>query len=376
MRKSSVLLSILLCVGASACAASPDQTSAVEPLDAPPTIAPTVPPTVTEAPTELPTETPIPEATAAPTESGEFISPYTPSAPLGTGTSLDPIVLQLNLSEGAAYRIRTLTSQTVSQDFQGLTLETDQQSGFEYTYTVTMQESDGSAWIDVTYTRALYEIDSTLGTVSYDSADPGPVPEGVEAIAAIVGSGFSIRVLPDGEILEIQGLEEMYDQMLAALETEDPQLRSTFELAFREQFGERALKEQLGSLLFEFPEQPISVGDSWNTTQETTVIAPMVVENTYTLLDFDQDQALIEVSSTVRLATEEGGLNMGLMVLDFTMTGAQEGQIQVDLKTGLSNSVVNQILTGEMTAEIEGEQITIPMTIDQTVQVESVQIAP
>lgn len=366
------LFAALLAVTIAACASVPEPTATPTPAD---TATPL--PRATETETPQPTNTPEPTPTAVPTESGEFISPYTPSVPSGSGASLDPVVLQLDLQEGAIYRIRLLSSQDLSQTFEGQNIDIGQKIGFEYTYSVTSLESDGSAWVDVTYTRALYETDTPFGTESYDSADPpGRIPEGAEGFAAIVGTGFLMRIATDGEILEIEGLEQMYDQMLSEMNLTDPDMLQAFDLTFRDQYSEQAMKDQLGNLLFEFPEGSIKVGDSWTSIQESNAILPIVAENTYSLLEFDENTALIEVRSEIQAGAAEGGADTGLFGLDFTLTGSQEGLIQVDLETGLSNSNVDQVLFGEMTIVIEGEEISVPLNILQTIQVESVQLAP
>lgn len=367
------VLATLLLVAAAACTAVPSP-AATTPTPTE-TSTPELAATTTEAP--LPTHTPEPTVTPVPTESGEFISPYTPSAPTGSGASLDPVVLQLDLEEGALYRIRMLTTQTLSQNFEGQIFEIGQNIGFEYTYSVTSREADGSAWVDVAYTRVLFETDTPFGTDSYDSADPpSQIPEGAEGFAAIVGSGFSMRIAPDGEVLEIEGLEQMYDRMLSEMDFTDLETRQAFELTFREQFNEQTMKDQISSLLFEFPEGTLQVGDTWSSTQETTAMLPIVVENTYTLLDFDENTALIEVRSEISTGSGEGGIDLGLLDFEFTIMGTQEGMIQVDLRTGLANSVVDQTLSGEMKIVVEGEELTVPIDILQTVQVESVQLAP
>ena len=359
----------------SACTGAPEPTA---------TPTPTEPasPVPTATATELPAATEIPEpvATTAPTEipqSDEFISPYTPSAPLGSEASLASVVLQLDLEEGAVYRIRTLTTQDISQSFEGQTFEIGQIMGFEYMYTVTSREPDGSAWVDVSYTRAIFESETPLGTESYDSADSsGQIPEGAEGFAAVVGTGFSMKIGSDGEILEIEGLDEMLDQILSGLNLPDAEMRQAFELTMRQQYSEQAMKEQLGNLLFDFPEGSLQVGDSWSSTQESHVMLPIIAETTYTLLDFDENMALIEVRSEIRTGEGEGGMDFGLFAFDFTISGTQTGTIQVDLNTGLANSVIDQILLGEMTMLIEGEEVNVPLNINQTVQVESAQLVP
>jgi len=368
------VLAALLVVTVSACTGAPEPTATPKPS---PTDTATPLPTATETETPAPTETPQPTATLAPTESGEFISPYTPSAPTGSGASLDPLVLRHSFQDGAVYRIRILQTVNLSQSFEGQALDISQQVGFEYTFSVTSVDPDGSAWVDIVYTRALYETDTPFGADKYDSADPsGVIPAGAQGIAAIIGGGYSMRIGPDGEILEVEGLDEMLDRILAGMDLPDPEMRQAFELTFREQFGEQAMKDQLGNLLFEFPEGSLQVGDTWATTQETTALVPIVVENTFTLLGFDESTALIEVRSEISAGTGEGGMKLGLFAFDFTISGSQEGLIQVDLETGLSNSTIDQVLTGEMTIVAEGEEITVPINILQTIQVESVQIAP
>jgi len=365
----SAVTLISACTGAPEATASPTPTEPASPV-----------PSATA--TELPaaTETPEPAATATSTEipqSDEFISPYTPSAPSGSGASLDPVVLQLDLEEGAVYRIRTLTTQDISQSFEGQTFEIGQKMGFEYTYTVTSREPDGSAWVDVMYTRAIFESETPFGSDSYDSANsPSQIPEGAEGFAAVVGTGFSMKIGSDGEILKIEGLDEMLDQILSALDLPDAEMRQAFELTMRQQYSEQAMKDQLGNLLFDFPEGSLQVGDSWSSTQESNVMLPIIAETTYTMLDFDENTALIEVRSEIRTGEGEGGMDFGLFAFDFTIAGTQEGTIQVDLNTGLANSVIDQILMGEMMMVIEGEEISVPLNINQTVQVESVQLAP
>ena len=168
----------------------------------------------------------------------------------------------------------------------------------------------------------------------------------------------------------------MLDQILSELDLPDGEVRQALELTMRQQYSEQAMKDQLGNLLFDFPEGSLQVGDSWSSTQESNVMLPIIAETTYMLLDFDENTALIEVRSEIRTGEGEGGMDFGLFAFDFTISGTQAGTIQVDLNTGLANSVIDQILLGEMTMVIDGEEVNVPLNINQAVQVESVQLPP
>lgn len=59
--------------------------------------------------------------------------------------------------------------------------------------------------------------------------------------------------------------------------------------------------------------------------------------------------------------------------MGLNISGTQEGLIPVDLQTGLANSIIEQTISGEMSFVVEEEEITVPMNIRQTIQVESLQ---
>jgi hypothetical protein len=330
----------------------------------PPTPTPTLTPTPT--PTFTPTSTPTPTLTSTPTP--------TPT-PTITPTAA-PIVMKVNLSQGDIIRIRMTSDQKLSQDLgEGQMQEIDQTIGYGYTYTVTEVDPDGNYWVDVTYDWILIEQDAPQATFKYDSADPPDVtPPEAMSYHAMVGKGFSLLMSPQGQTLEVTGLEELYAAILDDMEIEDQELRLQMEEMLNTQFGEEALKDQCNNIIIDYPEDALKVGDTWQGSMEATSPFPMIVQTTYVLTAIEGDTATLDVSSTISPHPEAEPLDLVFATVIYNMSGEQHGTAEYDLKTGWTRySEITQSMVGEMILTMEGEEYTIPMTMEATTIVEMIE---
>jgi hypothetical protein len=280
----------------------------------------------------------------------------------------------MNLQVGEVYQIRMISDQQISQSVEGETQDTLQTFGYGYTYTVTDVDENGNIWVDARYNWALFEQDGPLGSVSYDSDNPPEViPDAAIGFHGLVGNGFSIKFSPDGLILDITGLDEMYAGMLDDMGITDDTTRAQMEQVFQEQFGEEALSEQLNNIILQLPGEAIQVGDTWTVSADSSAIAPMMIETTYTLLSLKGNIATIDVSSIVSPDPDGGIMDLGLFQIGYSLHGEQEGFLEVDVNTGLTmNFTLNQSMTGEMVMYMDGEELSVPTTIEATTTIESV----
>ena len=300
-----------------------------------------------------------------------------PAAPTTSPPTPTPLVLsqmQLNLQVGEVYQIRMISDQKVTQNLDGETQVTSQTFGYGYSYTVTDVDEDGNIWLDALYTWALFEQDGPLGTVSYDSANPPEVvPDAAIGFHGLVGNGFSLKFSPDGLILEIAGLDEMYAGVIDEMGFTDDAVRAQMEQLMQEQFGEEALSEQLNNLVLQLPEESLLIGDTWTVTADSSAIVPMVVETTYTLLSIDGDIATIDVSSVITPDPDGGLMDFGAFQISYSLNGDQEGFTEVDVSTGLTmNFALNQSMFGEMVMYMDGEELSVPSTIEATTTIEAI----
>ena len=371
MKRTSVaLLGLLALLALTGCGGllAPEPTATPSPTE---TARPTATPTRT--PTATPSSTPTPTSTRTPRPTSEVTA--TPVAGVG-GTPVS-LVLRMNLEPGELYRVRFRTEQLVTQSMQGQSFDTKQQIGYEYNYSVRSADAAGNTWVDVQYTWVHIEQETVLGSMFYDSDNPpAEVPPGAEAFSALVGSGFSMLITPQGRVLEVEGLEAMYDQMLQAIDFQDAAMEQQFRQTLEQQFGEEAMKQQMSGASFEFPLEPIEIGESWTTTTELTVMMPMLIESTYTLRSIEGSLAELEMDSQVSSSANAGPVNFGSIQIEYSVSGEQQGTVQVDLASGMTSSQIHQTLSGEMVMAAEGESLNVPISIRSTVEVVSSRVEP
>lgn len=363
------MLVSLLAAALTACGSVTTTTPVPEPSATPtPTTQPSATMTRTPTATFTPTETRTPRPTRTPSPLPEATSTTAATAGASTG---GPVLIRLQLSEGEIYRLRMLTQQDISQSFEGQELDVGQRIGYEYTYSVTAVDDSGNAWIDVLYTWVVYETETIMGKVSYDSSDPAAeIPAGAEGFSALVGNGFSMLLSPEGEVLDLEGLDELYNDMLDALEISDDVLRSQLKTLFREQFGEEAMKQQFASITAYIPDEPVSVGDSWTQETEVSALLPMIVETEYSVRAVDDTTVTLDVVSTISANPDAGLMDFDIVQIGYYVQGEQEGEIVVDRASGLSSSETRQTMSGEMVMTSEEEEFRVPISIQSITRIE------
>ena len=137
------------------------------------------------------------------------------------------------------------------------------------------------------------------------------------------------------------------------------------------QFNEDALMEQFGNIVFEYPEGAVQIGETWSFTIPASSIAPLITENTYTLVAYDDGIATIEVESQVISDPEKAEVDMGYYSMLYNLSGTQEGTIYIDTATGWTlNSTLTQNISGEFILIMDGEETVVPITIVSVAEME------
>ncbi len=279
-------------------------------------------------------------------------------------SATEGLVLALNLAEGGVYRASSITEQTVSQEILGEAQIIDQTIGLDYAYTVDSVDADGNLTVGVTYEAARFEQEGATGSVIYDSETSADVPAEAVGYAALVGSGFEIELAPNGQVLAIDGVDELMSSMLDDLDLppgpESDVLRDTLESTF----GEEALVAGLEQSLNFYPDGPVAVGDSWDAEQSLNVGFAFVANTTWTLVDRRDGLATIEVVSTIESDPDAEPLDLGVIQVEMSLAGEQSGELVIDEATGW---VVQSRLVQELSGQMSGEGVELPMRIESVV---------
>jgi hypothetical protein len=279
----------------------------------------------------------------------------------------------MRFEEGKTYRMRMATEQKITQTMEGRTMVMPQTIGFGLTQAVKEVREDGTAVVQVTYDSVKFKQEGPMGAMDYDSANPpATVPPMARGFAALVGQGFSMDMTPEGRVVRVEGADQLLARITENIEIPMPAMRSTIEAQMKQQFGDQALKEMMEQMMAIYPEKPVAVGDSWSRKVTVARGFPMVMDNNWTLKSRADGVAVVEVRSTVEPNPDAGPLEMGGMRIQQKLRGDQQGTIEIDETSGwVLKSTLNQEFSGEMTIIGGPQEVTMPMTIEGVVRVES-----
>ncbi|MHC4625841.1 MAG: DUF6263 family protein, partial [Planctomycetota bacterium] len=169
------------------------------------------------------------------------------------------------------------------------------------------------------------------------------------------------KVTPEGKIVELEGLAQMYQQMAEPLvdyQDEATRLMYPAENAKRrldaanQKFASREerieatrdkldegpytraenIRDMLGEVIMSFPGGPVGIGDSW-----TAVPSSMeyLGDHTYTLRENKQAAVLVDISAEVDVDREQPASADGTRGSSRTiLTGSGQGSVEIDPGTG------------------------------------------
>jgi hypothetical protein len=259
-----------------------------------------------------------------------------------------PLNLELNLEPGTSYKLTMEINQVSTMIIDSRKQVTDQKIIMEYDYDIKERNADGNMRISARYSRI--KINSNMGPqrIDYDSDNPPDYYEpSTIGFKAIIGSEVELKINADGEILEISGIDEIIDNILAEANLPETKYKARFEDDIRNQFGYDATKDAFEQITGFFPEESVAVGDKWNNRESILKGFPMIIDSEYELLSREDNAAVINVNSLISSPDDTEPIQMGPISLKYDFKGSQSGKITVDEITGLP-------MIRELTQEFSG----------------------
>jgi DNA-directed RNA polymerase subunit RPC12/RpoP len=304
----------------------------------------------------------------------EDIAPKEPVQSSATASDdIRNLDLKLRLKTGQNYNLQIISETNRSQTIK------ERQSDYSYINTTGLElkveqvDIKGVAWLKVTY-LTIHEITkSARGQVEYDSTMPDTAvsyPNDGPLFTAMIGQSFIAKVTPEGEIIELEDLAEMYQRMTElVVENEDEATRRRMAEASNKRVEERTKKsidrlnqrygsrekrieatrerlekrgrsakkliiEMLRNVIMPFPGRPVGIGDSWQARTALFSLGAGAVgldECTYTLRENKQAAWLVDFSSKIELDDELLNPEAGSRA---TLIGSCKGSLEIDPSSG------------------------------------------
>ncbi len=286
-------------------------------------------------------------------------------------TSVAAVSLQLKLGKGKTYYEKMTVDQHMTQTVMNMQQVIDQNMGMGSKLDVLDVEGQGNMRIRYTFNWAMSKRTGPMGNLDYDSAKQPTPPAGAEAFAALLGQSYVVKLSPKGEVLDVNGVEEMRAAILKKLPADaaaDPSMN-----ALTPYLDKKGIKEMIESAMGVYPDQPVDVGQSWSKKRTVSPAFELTLENKWTLQKREAGVATITATSSIR-SNPNKPMEMSGMKMGFDLAGTQDGTMQMEEATGLIRlAQASQQLKGEIKVGDSGQGVpmmAIPVVFDTTVKLE------
>lgn len=312
-----------------------------------------------------------PPGTFTPQPSNEDVAPKEQTqTPISASDNTGKLDLKLRLERGQKHHLRIVRETNSSEAIDGRQSDVDWTNTMGLEFEAEEVDSNGIIRLKVTY-LTIHDVTKTeRGRQEYDSTKPDVATNnrGGVLFSAMIGQSFIAKVKTQGEIAELEGLDEMYQRMAEPIVKWDEEdrrrrarergLNATFApieeriesrkkyLEMHSRTGKRAIREMLGSVIVPFPSEPVALGGSWQ-ARSTLPMGLGLYDCTYTLREAEQESVLVDMGSKIQRDDETVP---GARV---TLTGSCKGSLEIDPSTGW-------LLHKNVTLNYSGEIMTPP----------------
>ncbi len=180
------------------------------------------------------------------------------------------------------------------------------------------------------------------------------------------GVTFSMRVSPAGDIVSIQGVEQLMARVLKSVSGpgDTQQVRDALQQVLSGDAIRRSWEESFGYIT----DGPVAVGDEWTSDTSVNMGLSMDVHTRFALESVDGDTLVLNVDGSIASSGFDGAildqLNAEGVDFDLSIEGTQSGTMRVDRETGWlvgQESVIDA--TADILISAEGQELRLPITM-------------
>lgn len=277
------------------------------------------------------------------------------------------ITLRLNLDKGADVKYSSVTKQVITQTVSGMQQVINQDQTFEFTVSPKGKEANGNFKAAITFNRIAIDMKMQGMEMSFDSDDDsGSAAANPQFLVfkAMVGKGVTALVSPLGEVLEINGVDEMRSQMIAEVGG-GAQAEQTIGAAITDE----SIKQMFAGAFIALPEKAVKESSSWTENKSIEAQFTLNTINTYSVLSASSKEIKLTLSATMSTIPGNKSSMMGMEVT-YNMFGTTSGTIVLNPNTGMIiESVMEQNINGSIAGDMMGQKLDIPMAITSTTTV-------
>jgi hypothetical protein len=293
-----------------------------------------------------------------------------------TGTTL-----KLNLEKNKVYRLKSSSDQTISQTINGMQQNTNVTSNS----IVSIKMMDASADFLIAEFRfdTLITITNAMGKiVNINSANEGNMTstEAGDVMTVIMNrlskNPLYVKMDYTGKVIELVNAKMLSDILLKDTASITGESAPVTKMQIVNMTSQKALISMAEIFTHNLPGKPVNSGDKWDITENMNSGGMSLdIITTYSLDGIKDNAANLTAESTIQASPNAEPLTYGpAKVMYDELKGIGKSEMVLDARTGLliQNSSKTHI-AGNLNISVQGMNLQMPMEMDGTSKVVSIQ---
>lgn len=145
----------------------------------------------------------------------------------------------------------------------------------------------------------------------------------------ILNFPITFHMKKDGDIILVDGGDDLIENMLASASTEDEFTLELMKTSLERDFGSNALAENYKQMTYFYPENEVALNSSW----ENSYSGELTAYNVWKLKSLNNNEAFITADGVIKMNINDPGITMSL-----------EGNQKIKLTTNFSNGFLKELI--------------------------------
>ena len=286
-------------------------------------------------------------------------------------SSTDAVQLKLNLEKGKTYTYGMKTHMDMNMEMMGQKMNTGFDMDFRYLIVLEKVDSQGNNIIKSTIGDLKVKAEVMGMSMGYDSKEKVDTSH-QDAMSAsfrkmfggMVGKSFKVTLAPNGEVKEVEGVNELVTSMADAMPGSDEE-KTKMKDQLSQSFNEQLIKQSYGQMFNLYPDKPVKVGDTWNKEVEFAMKGMNnKQEITYKVKEITADNVVLDLKGDIKTSGSTPS-DSTTKAPAMSMTGTETGTMTLDRTSGMTTSGdIDMILKGMV--EVQGKKMPMDMKMKVT----------